>query len=149
MEYFSEWKRYTSAIEFIKDLPEFMFWWSFSLKKRWILDREIWDIDVIVPASYWIDFKNNWFNKEANTSRYWDIVPDWIFIYTFLFDDWELDVIFRKDYNQLKFDLINWYKHLDILEIKKQKEHLLNNWNWLWESKHKEDLNKINLFLTK
>lgn len=50
--------KYNTAIEFIKDIPVFMFWWSFSLVKRWIINRKIWDIDIIVPSSFWKQFKD-------------------------------------------------------------------------------------------
>ena len=140
---------YENSIEFIKDIPLFMFGGSFSLKKRWILDRKIWDIDIIVPASFWWEFKERWYDIYFHTNRYWNIVPDWIFIYTYEFNDWSIDLIFRKDFNSLKFDTINGYKHLEVEEIMKQKEHLLNNWTWDVDSKHKEDIKKIKAFLWK
>lgn len=142
-----ELSKYKSAVEFIKDLPEFMLWWSLSLKKRWIIDRKIWDIDVIVPASFWIDFKELEYQDYFNTNRYENIVPEWIFIYSYEFKDYSIDLIFRKDYNELKFDIVNWFKHLEVKEILKQKRHLLENWNWDTVSKHKEDIKNIEKYL--
>ena len=140
-------KNYKNSIEFIKDLPEFMLWWSLSLKKRGIIDRKVWDIDVVVPASFWWLFKEMEYTDYFETNRYGSILPEWIFIYSHIFKDWSIDLIFRKDYSELKFDVINWYKHLDIHEILNQKKHLLENWNWDCESKHKDDINKIKQYL--
>jgi hypothetical protein len=140
-------EKYETAVEFIKDLPDFMIWWSFSLKKRWIITRKPQDIDVIVPAYFWQEFKEMEYLDDFHTNRYWDILPQWIFIYTYEFPDWSIDLIFRKDYNSLEYERVNWYKHISINEILKQKEHLLSNWNWDCESKHEEDIKLIKKYL--
>ncbi len=139
--------KYNTAIEFIKDIPVFMFWWSFSLVKRWIINRKIWDIDIIVPSSFWKQFKDMDYNIEFNTNKYEEIVPEWIFIYTYDFPDWSIDIIFRKDFSNLNSEIINWYSHLDVKEILKQKEHLLKNWNSDKISKHEDDIKQIKKYL--
>ncbi len=140
-------KEYKTAIDFIKDLPLYMIWGSMSLKKRWIIDRKIADIDIVVPSYFWWEFLELGYKDDFETNKYWNIVPDWIFIYSHIFNDWSIDLIFRKDFQDLRYDIINWYKHLDVEEILRQKKHLLSHWNGAGLSKHKNDIKNIENYL--
>lgn len=140
-------KEYKTAIDFIKDLPAYMIGGSMSLKKRWIIDRKIADIDIIVPSYFWGEFLESGYTDYFETNKYWDIVPEWIFIYSHIFIDWSIDLIFRKDFQELKHDTINGYKHLDVEEILRQKKHLLANWSGEGISKHKDDISRIEKYL--
>lgn len=135
------------SIEFIKSIPEFMIGWSYNLWKRNILNRKYKDFDIIVPSSYWGTFKELEIFPESEANPYEHLLPKHIFIYSIEFTDYKVDLIFRKDYTGLKYENIDWYKYCSVEEIKIQKEYLISNWGWRSESKHIEDINKIDIYI--
>lgn len=138
-----------TAITYLKSLKEFMFGGSYNLYKRWVIQRKWKDFDIVVPKRFWWEFKDSNEFLFAHTNKYENLLPDWMFIYCVDFDDYTVDIIFRDDYSSLEYEIIDWYKYLNIPEIRKQKQHLLDNWKWIQVSKHNLDIKMIDNYLTK
>lgn len=132
---------YKNYIDSTFEWLDFIISWSYALKKQWLIEREVNDIDLCFHKNYYQLvlklIKDSWKLILTDPGYVWN----WIIVVD-LWEDKHLDIFFNKEHEYFKIIDIDWEEYLHWFEIAKKKLHLLLN-NSQQEEKHINDLKEI------